>query len=279
MIRRELQLSADARGWLLVSQVQHARISGDLVAHWREKFTPDVVAAISHHDDGWSTWEEEPRLDAKTGAPVSFLEMRLGESLVIWDHSIAAARQFGPLGGYLVAGHFYNLLADSEHANEPAAIGWLTAKRKVRTAWLDEWIRADKSHALDDAKRSQRMLLTADLFSLWLCGDCPVEEKKESILENSPMRARNTRFLEEYQFVSPECTLRESVSKHRVEGISWIVPIDPFPFDEAFSVTAKAVMVPAANYEKWEELSAASWPVELIWQLVPAVLAASTGTC
>jgi hypothetical protein len=278
MIRRELRLSDDARVWLLVSQVQHARVSGNLVAHWREKLSQDVIDAISHHDDGWATWEEEPRLDPKTGAPVSFLEMRLGESLVIWDHSIAAARQLSSLGGYIVAGHFYNLLADSEHANEQAAIGWLTAKRKVRTAWLDEWIRADKSHSLDYAKHSQQMLLTADLFSLWLVGDCPIEEKTDRILDNSAMKVRNSKFLKEFHFVSPECTLRESVSKHRVEGLSWIVPMDPFPFEEAFSVATKSVMVPVAKYEKWEDLAAASWPVELIWQLVPAVAATSAET-
>ena len=85
-------------------------------------------------------------MNPEIGGPYSFLEMPLAESLTIWDGSIAAARKFGPLAGWIVAGHFYNLLADSDHANEPPAIAWLTAKRKVRTTWLDEWIRADPSH-------------------------------------------------------------------------------------------------------------------------------------
>src|SRR6187200_2267627 len=110
MIRRELKLTDNSTIWLLVSQVEHARMSGELVRDWREAFSPDVVDAIAHHDDGWAAWEDEPKLDPARGAPYSFLEMPLAESLSIWDKSIAAARAFGPLGGWIVAGHFYNLL-------------------------------------------------------------------------------------------------------------------------------------------------------------------------
>src|SRR3954465_7281882 len=232
MIRRELRLNDNAAIWLLVSQVEHARMSGELVRNWREEFSPDVVEAITHHDDGWAAWESEPKLNPALGAPYSFLEMPVAESLVIWDNSIASARQFGPLAGYIVAGHFYNLLSDSDHAKEPPAVAWLTAKRKVRTAWLDEWIRADKSHTLEYAKAAQQMLLTADLFNLWLCCDCPVDAKGGSILGDSAMKLRTESLLSQFRFRSPECTIFESGSRHRVEELSWIVPIEPFPFKE-----------------------------------------------
>ena len=62
--RVELKLNDGAAIWLLVSQVEHARISGELVRHWREEFSPDVVDAIAHHDDGWSEWENEPKLNS-----------------------------------------------------------------------------------------------------------------------------------------------------------------------------------------------------------------------
>src|SRR4029078_10075258 len=178
----------------------HARISGELVRHWREQFSPDVVEAIAHHDDGWAAWEYETKINPKVGAPYSFLEMPLAESLVIWDNSIAAARKFGPLAGYIVAGHFYKLLADSDHATEPPAVAWLTAKRKVRTSWLDEWIRADRSHTLDYAKAAHQMLPTADLFSLWLCCDCPTAENDQSTLRDSAMKGRTDSLLAQFQF-------------------------------------------------------------------------------
>lgn len=272
MIRRELRLGAEAPLWLFVSQVEHARISGELARHWRAEFSTEVVEAIAHHDDGWDVWEESPKINPGIGGPFSFLEMPLAEALSIWDNSILVARRFGPLAGYMVAGHFYNLLADSDHANEPAAIAWLTAKRKVRTAWLDEWIRANQSHTLEYAKRSQQMLLTADLFSLWLFCDCPVDSTSESILGNSAMKLRTDSLLAQFQFGSPEFTVFESGSRHRVEELSWIVPVDPSPFkDSPVSLRSKAKAVPVARYASWQEIVAASWDMELDWQLVTAV--------
>jgi hypothetical protein len=198
--------------------------------------------------------------------------MPIAEALVIWDNSIASARKFGPLAGYIVAGHFYSLLADSDHAKEPPAIAWLTAKRKVRTAWLDEWVRADRSHTLEYAKAAQQMLLTADLFSLWLCCDCPVNVAGESILGDSAMKLRTDSLLAQFQFKSPELTIFESGSRHRVEELSWIVPVVPFPFkDSPMSLRAKGVSVPVSRYGSMQELLAASWDLELDWQLVPVV--------
>jgi hypothetical protein len=272
MIRREIKLNNDSAIWLLVSQVEHARISGELVRNWREEFSPDVLEAIAHHDDGWAEWESEPKLDPAVGAPYSFLEMPFAESLVIWDSSIASARKFGPLAGYIVAGHFYNLLANSDHAKEPPAIAWLTAKRKVRTTWLDEWIRTDRSHTLEYAKAAQQLLLTADLFSLWLCCDCPVDAGGASLLTNSPMKLLTDSLLSQFRFGSPECTIFESGSRHRVEELTWIVPVEPFPFKNTpMSLRAKGVAVPVSRYASLQEMVSASWDMELDWQLVPVV--------
>jgi hypothetical protein len=198
--------------------------------------------------------------------------MAVAESIAVWDSSIASAHNIGPLAGYIVAGHFYNLLANSDHAQAPPAIAWLTAKRKVRTAWLDEWIRADRSHTLEQAKAAQQMLLTADLFSLWLCCDCPMDAAGTSILGGSAMKLRTDSLLEQFRFLSPECTVFESGSRHRVEELSWIVPVDPFPFrDSPLPLRAKAVAVPISRYGSFREMLSVSWDVELDWQLVRAV--------
>jgi len=198
--------------------------------------------------------------------------MPLAESLVIWDNSIVAARHCGRLAGWIVAGHFYNLLVDSENSKDPAAVSWLMAQRKFRTTWLDGWIREDASNTLDYAKRAQQMMLSADLFSLWLCCDCPVEQNDNSLLRQSTMKLRADKLLDQFRFVSPECTVRESVSKQRVEELSWIVPVEPFPFKtQSVALTARARAVSMARYASWPEVEAAAWPVELNWQLVRAV--------
>lgn len=272
MIRREIRSSDGSNLWLLIPQVEHAHISGELTRHWREQFTPDVVDAITHHDDGWAAWEADPKLNPELGAPFSFLEMPPAAAMVIWDHSIEAAGKFGPLAAYIVAGHFYNLLSESEHANDPLAIAWLTAKRKLRTSWLDEWVRADSSHTLEYAKQAQYMLLLTDLLSLWLCCDCPVEANSASILDQSAMKLRTDTLLNQFHFSVPEFTVRHSTAGDRIEGLAWSVAVQPFPTKTGLlTLSAQAIAASAQHYATWQEFKAASWPVGLRWQLAEKV--------
>ena len=269
MIRREITSPDGAKLWLLISQVEHAHVSGELVRNWREEFSDDVVDAVAHHDDGWSAWEAEPKLNPEIGAPFSFLEMPVPAALVIWDHSIAAAGQFGPLAAYIVAGHFYNLLNNSDNAQDPLAVAWLTAKRKHRTGWLDEWIRGDPSRRLVYPKRAQEMLLVADLFSLWLCCDCPADDQRESILGQSAMKLQTDTLLNQFQFAVREFAIHESAAGERIEGLDWTVSVHPYPCKKSpLSLSAECIAAPAKHYASWQELKAASWPVELRWRLV-----------
>jgi hypothetical protein len=227
-----------------------------------------VIDATDHHDDGWAAWEAAPKLDPEHGRPFSFLEMPLVAALAIWDASIVSARQFGPLAGWIVAGHFYHLLSDSDNAKERLAGVWLSATRKFRTAWIDEWLRADSSHTLEDAKWGLQMLQLADLFSLWLCCDCPVETGNQSILNESTMKLRVDTLLGRFRFVSPECAIRHSEADGRIEELAWTVGVEPYPFkNPTLPLSAAAVAVPVSRYTNWPELASASWPVHLRWRL------------
>ena len=132
MIRREVSFADGVKHWLLISQVEHARLSGVLAEKCLAMFAGDgqtaarlqdeLLAAITHHDDGWHEWEQVPRLDPQHGRPLSFLELSLDEALPIWDRSIIAASEIGQLAAWTVAGHFGALLATvSGHAEEAAA--------------------------------------------------------------------------------------------------------------------------------------------------------------
>ncbi len=270
MIRREIQLSENERLWLLVSQVDHARISGTLTQNLKEQCPQEVVEAITHHDDGWAEWEASPRINSEIGGPFSFLEMPLVESLPIWDNSIVAARKFGPLAGFIVAGHFYGLLGESDHAQEPAATAWLTAKRKVRTAWLDEWIRSNPANSLELAQQAQRQLAIADLFSLWLCCDTPLSAMSGGMLENSAMGLRLEKLWERYRISVIGAGRRHATPENTTEALAWVVAVDPFPFGTApLSLSTTGKVVPVAEYDDWQDVEAASRPMELRWRLVP----------
>jgi hypothetical protein len=130
MIRRLGSAAEGTTGqWILISQIDHARLSGQLAEYWgAQGYSPlsprdELLWAINHHDDGWGEWEQTPDVDPKSGHPRSFTEMELGDALVIWTASIESARQAGNLEAYLVAGHFCALARRS------------AAWRKHETLW------------------------------------------------------------------------------------------------------------------------------------------------
>lgn len=88
MIRREA-----ADGWLLISQVDHARLAGDFAAAWGNNRVPGLplaewlVPAVRDHDEGWRTWEAAPTV-TEAGRPRQFTEMPAAEATAIWTRSI-----------------------------------------------------------------------------------------------------------------------------------------------------------------------------------------------
>jgi hypothetical protein len=236
-------------------------MSGELARAWHEQFSDEVLAGIAHHDDGWRDWEAEPQLDPQSGRPLSFLEMPIADSLAIWNGSIAAARSIGPLAGAIVAGHFIELARGSEQATSPLAQTWLRDMADQRAAWLDEWQRAAPANSLAVAERGQRMLLVADLLSLWLCCDGPVTSMEADPLPNAEMKTRTAAVLGKYHFTTHDKSVRN-------DQIAWQGTIAPWPLVvEELSLAAPALAAPVGRYPSWPALAAASRPVGLRWRL------------
>ena len=78
---------------LLISQVDHARLAGDLAAAWGNDRVPGLpladwlVPAVRDHDEGWRAWEAAPTVTAD-GRPRDFTEMPAAEAAAIWTRSI-----------------------------------------------------------------------------------------------------------------------------------------------------------------------------------------------
>lgn len=261
MIRRNFVDERGAANWLLISQVAHARISGDLTERWHELFPPEVIDAITHHDDGWAKWEAAPQLDPARGRPLSFLEMPVADAIAIWDDSITSARRIGPLAGAIVAGHFIGLARGSEHATKSPAREWLRTMAESRATWINVWKRANSLHTEALVTVAQGMLLAADLLSLWLCCDGPVTTIESAAVPNSEMEARAATVLGKYRFHRISMTTDGS-------GVDWQGWLSPWPFaDESLALESTAIAVPTAHYTSWSEIVAVARPMLLRWQL------------
>ena len=269
MIRRDITFDDGTAGWLLISQVEHARISGALTQAWHEPFSAEAIEGITHHDDGWVKWESTPQLDAQRGRPYSFTELPIDTVLAIWDGSIAAARRIGPLAGAIVAGHFIGLASGSDQAVQPCAEEWLHATAHERGEWLDEWQGSNPSHTRESANRAQQMLLTADLLSLWLCLDGPIAGDDAAVVPNAEMESRTSTILGKYRFTTQAMSVDEA-------GIDWRGSLAPWPFAaQELDLEAPALAVPAAKYDSWAEIAVAGRPRRLRWQLRETLSTAS----
>jgi hypothetical protein len=261
MIRRDAQLADGSAAWVLISQIEHARISAQLAARCTGRFGKDqiaddirreVIAAIVHHDDGWAQWEQAPRIDPQ-GRPVSFMELETREALEIWNRSIDSASVHGPLAGWIVAGHFARLTRKYSDATrtEPRAVQWYDDVQTRRAAWLVAWQSVNPAErtttVADDALQ---WLWTFDEVSLWFCTTCPAVGDARAAMQQPRPAGQGT----------PIEMLLASAGNGASSAAPWRFDV------AAVDVDAAARIVPAASYENAGALDADSRPHALRWQ-------------
>ena len=177
MIRRQWTDEGGQPGWLLIRQIDHARLAADIAAHWASGssglgLSDIVIAAISQHDDGWLDWDARPEIDGQ-GRPIAFDEMPSASAVQIWRKSIASVEPLGPLAQYMVAGHFCALLVrfgrvKSDGLSDPIAKQFHTEYTAKMKDWLTAWTAGSEQKA-PFADEALRWLQFFDALSLWLC--------------------------------------------------------------------------------------------------------------
>lgn len=265
MIRRNFPLGETPTDWLLISQVEHARISHQLAAEWKdllpgapEPVRDELLAAILHHDDGWAPWERKPTLDPAEGRPYDFTEMPPAEAQAIWTRSIEACRAIGPLAGWVVTSHF---MALQNKADDDYAVWrpWLTEQQERQAAWLDEWRDADERNTPELAEMCLYLLQIFDWLSLWLCCRAPVTAQEP--IEDLKLGGHNKAFGAYH--LTPD--------RHwPLQAESQRVAVAPWPFvDEIVNVTADAVAAPLYRYLSFKEVREEANPAACAWALHP----------
>jgi len=259
MIRRPSIGPAGASRWVLIAQIEHARIAGELAEQWGNgDFPPlswrdELLPAIFHHDHGWSEWDAAPEVDPASGVPFDFTEMPLGEALVIWRKSIAVAGRFGPLAAYVVSAHFAALLRRGAESNEhpPAwenqAAEYLTEQDALQAAWMAEWRRGGEGRDAAAAAVALRWLQFFDGLSLWLC----CRERSAPLTVEPPLGSPLT-------FTPRGATIE----------------VSPWPFAAGeVSLRVSGRSVPQARYLNRAKLAAATSAATTVpWRLLPATL-------
>jgi len=259
MIRRD-----DRSDWLLIPQVDHARLAGRIAEAWGNERVPPLplaellVSAIDNHDDGWLDWARAPQIDPGTGRPRNFTEMRMHDASELWTNSIEICGRQHPLSGIWVSKHFCHLAsAAREHRIDDAA------QRSAIDRFLDDQQQRQQQWKLTAAAEFpnedlDRLIETGfryiqffDRISLWLCCEPAIEA---------------------YETQGPDGKAFHFIpqSANRLSEIA----IQPFPFRTmALELSVTARRISARRYTSDADLHAVlqTAKAELLnWTLVPA---------
>jgi Protein of unknown function (DUF3891) len=100
--------------WQIVLQTDHADLAAQLAAAWGgpgfsrpEPYAP-LLHAARRHDDGWATWEQQPRLD-DDGEPQSFVDVPAPVHLAFYLAGVECVAEEDPAAGLLVSMHMSGL--------------------------------------------------------------------------------------------------------------------------------------------------------------------------
>ena len=258
MLRR-VDRTKGQESWLLVPQIEHARLSGALAQAWGDAAlaaiepSGELIKAIGHHDDGWADWDAAPDVDPSSGRPLSFVEMPLETSIDIWRRSIYLACGLGHLAPHVVSAHFTALLqkASPRWSQDPRRFQisrqFLDEQSEHRETWLSQWQRPNP--AVRTRKMADQALAYLQFFdgvSLWLCG---AERSEPQVFETPEGHEISLAPLSTSRFTAQPWPLA-------VERWEWIVP---------------ARRVPVGRDIDREALAAGpSEPAELDFELVAA---------
>ena len=161
-------------GWF-ITQADHAHLAGEIAAKISAKqfprLTPEIVRAISLHDEGW--------YDCDSRGPVrSFITVGPVDFLPAWQSSIQAAEKVSELGGAIVSGHFVRLartrmqMTEDTFENKRLVQDFVKAESARRKNVL-----RDQHDAAKNIEELTDVLQFCDVFSLYLC--CGATERVE----------------------------------------------------------------------------------------------------
>jgi hypothetical protein len=142
---------------LVIRQTDHAFLAGFFAREWgNEKFSKpqpngSFCLAVAEHENGWSEWELQPSLDAKTHLPFSFASIPTPAHIALYQKGIER----------LVKVDHYAALLASMHAS-----GLYDRARATLPGFSAKYVRSDESHLVNDfvqQLRLQQLRLKVDL--------------------------------------------------------------------------------------------------------------------
>ncbi|MGE5445606.1 MAG: DUF3891 family protein [Ignavibacteriales bacterium] len=171
MIRRD-----EKDGWILISQHDHAELSGEIMKYWGNKefggLDSEVLFAIGEHDNGWKEWDSSPKVNSVSRYPMNFLEMSSSDQSEIWRRCFKRHSANHPYASALIALHFGKL--NEKSLNKNSNNGMARALQIEISDFVSDMLKINISNSNlnslpKDVQVNLRLVQVADIISLTLC--------------------------------------------------------------------------------------------------------------
>ncbi len=175
---------------LVIRQTDHAFLAGFFAKEWGNEEFPrpepfeSFCLAVSEHDNGWSEWEQQPTLDAKSRTPHSFMSIPTDEHIALYQRGIERLVKVDRYAALLVSMHCVGLYdraratmpgfsAKYVKSEESALVSEFVQRLRLQQLRLKVDLRANlatKDLVVEDALKANFERLEAlDRLSLHLC--------------------------------------------------------------------------------------------------------------
>jgi hypothetical protein len=238
---------------MVVRQPDHGLQTGDFALHWGNVHTPlyeprePMIAAATHHDDGWAEWETTPSLDPETGQPYQFVKLSPIEHVPLYRRGIGMAVQRHPYTGLAVSMHgagLYNGRYGTFTLREP---NFNAAEQQISTEFLEEQSALQQSLAESALGRiadghpseDEQVWYTYKLLQVWdrLSLQFAYRQAADGAIGPLPLPSSDDLVL--------RCTNAGDMT----------LRLDPYPFDESGRVfPLRASLIPDKRYHNATEL-------------------------
>jgi Protein of unknown function (DUF3891) len=261
---------------VLVHQADHARLAGDLCAHWGNRaFNPpgrpeSAQIAAEMHDDGWREADAQPLFNRDQQRPLHFLEIEMEDHIALYRSGVEAAFERDPYAGLLVSMHWTGLyrarwgMQTGRVLRMPGSPHVQRMQDEVVASEEARWIR-EKASLVAEARRSDfeaelwntfDLLQAWDLVSLFICLSnlSPPERHVEpkSLIPTLKAIDHEAAPLVVESVPCEVAGKRADLTLRAVE--EGVVAVEPYPFDEdAVDFEVSAMAIPEQRFESHDD--------------------------
>jgi hypothetical protein len=168
-----------AESWWLVSQPDHAGLSGDIAANFVSplfpRITPQIAKCVGLHDAGWAMFEAErdpaaPPMIGDDWKPRAFMEFGPAEFIPAWTGSIERAERECPAGGVMVSMHFAALAQFRQKQQvDSGADAERVSEFLERESARQRRLKHENGVSDEQASDLLKVVQFCDMLSLYLC--------------------------------------------------------------------------------------------------------------